>query len=435
MRRLCLPFVCAALFMQGVAAALAGQGITGIRATYETNARTNDDYETSGGVTSGTFDPAVDYNIKFNITTQNNLRCDGFEVGTNEFSYILLADGINIARVDNPTPCTGSLHIVLYEDNGYAAGTNIDLKASYAATMEQSLLSVYVNRGSDNTFCNTANGNGNNNNIERIDYIFRDGYPLHDSSSLRGFVIMDRGGNDQFQIAAITNLDASGRAIGFGTPVTALTTDWGWSGINLSTLVLRGYTEGGDRQHPSAIPTDQPLDGIYFTWQELGLVTGQVCYGYALVANDVTPAMSWTNPAGFPLNTVEGGATAAGLDLISGGSMFFDIRLNGIVGDFVWDDYNGNGIQDAGEPGLSNVLVRVYDTNGVFAGVTRTQSNGYYQVRGLATDNYYANFTLPTNYFFSPANQGSDTNINSKANTNSGNTASFYLTVRRQTLP
>jgi uncharacterized repeat protein (TIGR01451 family) len=407
--------------------ALGGQGITGIRATYETNPSTNDNYATLGPGGGG-FDPATVFNIKFNITTQNNLRCDGFEVGTNEFSYILLADGINIARVDNPTPCTGSLHVILYEDNGYAAGTNIDLKSSYVSTMERSLLSVYVNRGSDNTFCNTGNGNGNNNNIERIDYLFTDGYPLHDNSSLRGFVIMDRGGNDQFQIAAITNLDATGHASGFGTPVTALATDWGWSGININTLVMRGYTEGGARQQPSAEVASQPLDGIYFTWQELGLVTGQVCYGYALVANDVTPAMSWTNPAGFPLNSTEAGAFG-GLDLISGGSMFFDIRLNGVVGDFVWDDYNGNGIQDAGEPGLSNVLVRIYDTNGVFAGVTRTFSNGYYQVRGLATDNYYAKFYLPTNYFFSPANVGTNVEINSKADTNSGNTASFYLTV------
>ena len=407
----------------------AGQGITGIKATYETRVYTNDDYATLGPGGGG-FDPATMFNIKFNITTQNNLRCDGFEVGTNEFSYILLADKMNIARVDNPTPCTGSLHVILYEDNGYAAGTNIDLKSSYVSTMERSLLSVYVNRGSDNTFCNIGNGNGNNNNIERIDYIFADGYPLHDSSSLRGFVIMDRGGNDQFQIAAITNLDANGNAIGFGPPVSAVTTDWGWSGININTLVMRGYTEGGDLQRPSANVDPQPLDGIYFTWQELGLVTGQVCYGYALVANDVPSGTSWTNPAAFPLNSTEAGAYG-GLDLISGGSMFFDIRLNGIVGDFVWNDYNGNGVQDAGEPGISNVLVRIYDTNNVFAGVTRTASNGYYQVRGLATDTYYAKFTLPTNttYYFTTPNSGADDLVDSDADTNTGNTASFYLLV------
>ena len=408
--------------------ALAGQGITGIKATYETAVSTNDNYATIGGG-SPAFPVGTTYNIRFNITTQNNLRCDGFEVGTNEFSYILLADQINLLRIDNPT-ATGSLHVVLYEDNGYAAGTNIDLKASYAATMEKSLLSPYVNRGSDNTFCNTGNGDGNNNNIERIDYIFTDGYPLHDNSSLRGFVIMDRGGNDQFQIAAITNLDANGKAIGFGAPVVANLTDWGWSGITINTLVLRGYTEGGDRQHPSADVAPQPLSGIYYTWQELGLHTGDVCYGYALVANDVTVGASWTNPASFPLNTTEG-AAYGGLDLISGGSMFFDVRLNGTVGDFVWNDYNGNGIQDPGEPGISNVLVRVYDTNGVFAGVTRTDSNGYFQVRGLATSTYYAQFYLPTNYpySFSPANVGTDDTVDSDADTNTGQSISFYLLV------
>jgi len=431
--RRCLPlFVVAALFMQGAAAVWAGQGITGIKATYETRVYTNDNYATSGATGSGgAFDPALNYNITFNVTTQNNLRCDGFEVGTNEFSYILLADGIRLLRINNPTPATGSLHVILYEDNGYAGGTNIDLKASYVPTMEQSLLSVYVNRGSDNTFCNTGNGNGNNNNIERIDYIFLEGYPLHDNSSLRGFVVMDRGGNDQFQIAAITNLDANGNATGFGPPVVANTADWGWSGIQLNTLVLRGYTEGGDPQHPSANVDIQDLDGVYFTWQELGLNTGDVCYGYALIANDVALGANWTNPASFPLNTTEG-ASAGGLDLISGGSMFFDVRINGTVGDFVWNDYNGNGIQDAGEPGLPDVRVRVYDTNGVFAGITRTDTNGYYQVRGLATDTYYARFYLPTSttyYFTSPNAAGTNDLIDSDADTNTGITASFYLLV------
>ena len=50
-------------------AVFAGQGITGIKATYETNVSTNENYATTGAVGSGgAFDPATIFNIKFNIT-------------------------------------------------------------------------------------------------------------------------------------------------------------------------------------------------------------------------------------------------------------------------------------------------------------------------------------------------------------------------------
>ena len=35
---------------------------------------------------------------------------------------------------------------------------------------------------------------------------------------------------------------------------------------------------------------------------------------------------------------------------------------NGAIGDFVWYDQNGNGIQDTGEPGIANVTVSLYDS-------------------------------------------------------------------------
>ncbi len=39
------------------------------------------------------------------------------------------------------------------------------------------------------------------------------------------------------------------------------------------------------------------------------------------------------------------------------------------VGDRVWLDTNGDGIQDAGEPGVSNVLVTLYNSSGVAVAV------------------------------------------------------------------
>ena len=60
------------------------------------------------------------------------------------------------------------------------------------------------------------------------------------------------------------------------------------------------------------------------------------------------------------------------------------------LGNFVWDDLNGNGIQDAGEPGIDGVTVNVLGAgpDGLFAtlddvtGTTTTAGGGLIPVRG-----------------------------------------------------
>lgn len=416
---LCLVFA-------GTAEVGAVQGITGVQAAYDNQTSTNDNYSAIGGGSAG-FPNTTTYNMSFNNGSQNNLNITGFEVGGNTYQYIQLSDRINIERVDNAV-ITGRHHIILYEEV-LVGNPNIQIKASYVPTMEQSLRSANVNRGADNVFCNTGDGNGNNNNVERIDYIFADGYPLHDNINLRGFLVMDRGGNDRFKIAAITSV-TNGVPATFSTPVSVVEGDWGFSGINIDTVVLRGYTEGGDPQHPSADVGLQPLDGVFLAWMEFGLVTNNVIYGYSLVANDVPVGANWavvTNQTYFPRDS-NSGSTGGGLDLMSGGAMFFDSTLDAHAGNFVWDDYNGNGLQDAGEPGISNVLVRLYDSKTNLASVIRTLPNGTFDIRGLAPDTYFMEFVLPTNgYSFSPANVGTNITIDSNAATNNGRTAAFAL--------
>jgi len=64
----------------------------------------------------------------------------------------------------------------------------------------------------------------------------------------------------------------------------------------------------------------------------------------------------------------------------------------GSLGDTVWKDINSNDVRDAGEPGLTNVLVYVdINGNGVFdAGdfSTVTDTNGYYYIGGFTPGTY-----------------------------------------------
>ncbi len=79
----------------------------------------------------------------------------------------------------------------------------------------------------------------------------------------------------------------------------------------------------------------------------------------------------------------------------------------GAVGDFVWLDIDGDGFQGAGEPGIANVRVLLFDAGGDGLPSTgdlqiasqRTDSEGRYWFRNLTPGTYYTRIdatTLPT---------------------------------------
>ena len=400
--------------------------VTGISAYYDTIADTNGNYAVAGGGTAN-YPAGTTYQMNFNVGEQNNLVIRGFETGTNVYNYIQLAQKINIVRVDGSV--TGHHNIVFFEESS-VAGTNVDLKPSLVTTMIDSLRSDLVNRGADNVFCNGGNGDGNNNNIERIDYVFNAGFPYYNFTDQRGFLVMDRGGNDRFKIAVILAVDSNEMPTAFSRPVSVLDTDWGPSGITMETTVMRGYTENGAPLKPSGRTTTQPLSGVYLSWDQFGLTTNDMVYGYSLAANDVTTNGAYwtqvTNSTYFPTNTTDS-SSYGGLDLISGGAMFFDEVLEVGIGDRVWEDFNGDGIQDVNEPGLSNVLVHVYATGDVLAATARTDETGWYFAQGMGPGSYVVQFFPPDGYQFSPQYARTDPSLDSDPDSLSGITEPTIL--------
>lgn len=99
------------------------------------------------------------------------------------------------------------------------------------------------------------------------------------------------------------------------------------------------------------------------------------------------------------------------------------------VGDRVWRDDNGNGIQDPGEPGLPGVVVRLFDAAFRPAAEALTDTQGRYRFSGLTYgENYFVKFYLPSSDFaFSPRDQGSDDTLDSDAETFAGQTDFFSL--------
>jgi len=82
------------------------------------------------------------------------------------------------------------------------------------------------------------------------------------------------------------------------------------------------------------------------------------------------------------------------------GDMTIDFGFYGgaSLGDFVWFDLNGDGNQDAGEPGLQNVTVNLLDAAGNVVQTTTSGNNGEYNFAGLAPGDYIVEFITPTSY-------------------------------------
>ncbi len=62
------------------------------------------------------------------------------------------------------------------------------------------------------------------------------------------------------------------------------------------------------------------------------------------------------------------------------------------LGNLVWEDENGDGIQNNGEPGIANatvILVITYPDSNITALVTRTDANGHYEFNNLLLDENY----------------------------------------------
>ncbi len=83
------------------------------------------------------------------------------------------------------------------------------------------------------------------------------------------------------------------------------------------------------------------------------------------------------------------------------------------ISDFVWEDIDGDGIQDAGEPGLAGIQIRLsgQDFNGFAVDFSTTSdARGAYKFDRLPMGKYVIRFRLQgfQDYLFSPANQGDD---------------------------
>jgi uncharacterized repeat protein (TIGR01451 family) len=286
---------------------------TPISALNTTNITPSTSSYTVNGAVGSSYSATTSYTLKFG--QGNNLRLDSIGIGGSLYQLQQTADSVVLRRKDNSN-VTGIRNLLQFQQVSKSVNT-INLAPSYADRMEDILLGNIINRGTDNIFTNNGDGSGNNNNIERVDFITSNGLTAPAAARLgqAGFLVLDRGGNDSFKIAAITALDSGGNPSTLGNLVSVST----WSNLGNPTVALVARRDGtATPLNPSTDTGSQAYQGVFISYSDLGIAAGQKFYGYVLLPNDVTVSNDLIGLTNVPTTT----GAEGGLDLLSGGMSF-----------------------------------------------------------------------------------------------------------------
>ena len=92
----------------------------------------------------------------------------------------------------------------------------------------------------------------------------------------------------------------------------------------------------------------------------------------------------------------------------------------------VWEDLDGDGVQETGEPPLAAVKIRLLDEAGRALASEATGTDGSYRFPGLTAGEYRVRFEQPSGWSWTPADRGSD-ETDSDADPATGQTAPVTL--------
>ncbi|MEO1297648.1 MAG: SdrD B-like domain-containing protein, partial [Cyanobacteria bacterium J06636_16] len=97
------------------------------------------------------------------------------------------------------------------------------------------------------------------------------------------------------------------------------------------------------------------------------------------------------------------------------------------VGNFVFEDLDGDGIRDANEIGVGGVTVELQTPDGTVVATQTTTKQGFYLFEDVPAGDYQIAFAAPDGFAFTLKDQGTDDRFDSDANPTSGVTDVFTL--------
>ena len=292
-----------------------------------TAATTSNSYTASGAV--GSSFSGTNYNYTFGAATQatnNQKQLNSLTIGQEIYSYVQNANSfVKIRRVNNSI-VSGTRTLLWVEKNNVVGGSGnkIAVVPQYNDNMESVFDGNSLNQGTDNLFANQGDGNGNNNNIERLDVIFAGGV-ISTYNDKVGFALFERGADnehDPFVIAAVTSIDQNGNPTGYANPKRVNTGNWGnipSSATDYYVVRKNPATESNLRMSTSG---KQNIGGVFITFKDLGIATGVKIYGYSIIGYDLPACataanlVDYSNNTYFPTNT-SSATSQGGIDLIA----------------------------------------------------------------------------------------------------------------------
>lgn len=96
------------------------------------------------------------------------------------------------------------------------------------------------------------------------------------------------------------------------------------------------------------------------------------------------------------------------------------------IGNFVWKDIDGDGIQDSGEPPMPGVRVELWTARSGWVAEVTTDGTGEYEFAWY-DQSFKLRFTLPDGYQFTAQKQGADSAMDSDPNPETGETETFTV--------
>jgi hypothetical protein len=273
----------------------------------------------------------------------NNLKVVSYTVSAVTYNRFLAPDTLVLNRTtasDRLVNIWFTLNSAIV-DNTPPTNDVVNLDANEVEDADAIYLSGNLNAGYDNILVNIDDAASGSIEVEteRVDVIWYQGIQTS-SPSTAVFPIIERGGNDNIAVAAITSLNVDGTPASYSTLIGIPENGWPGTGSSFNNyLVLRRESAGsiplpllpiGTFEGQSA----QVIQGVAISFSTFGIAANTPVYGYSIFSadvvngfvtntNDILPSGAVSVKAGIDLTDIstfptDSRSNDSGLDLVAG---------------------------------------------------------------------------------------------------------------------
>lgn len=226
----------------------------------------------------------------------NNIRVSSYVVNSTTYDRFLSPDTLILNRAVSTDRLVNIWYTInsAIIDNTPPTNDSIFLDSDEAEDADAIYLTGNLNAGYDNILVNDDDLASGSIQVEteRVDVIWFSGIQTSVPSTAV-FPIIERGGNDNIAVAAITSLNVDGTPGSYGQLVGISENDWPGTGSSFNNYLILRREEAGGTPVPLlnigtfAGQSAQIVQGVAVSFSELGISANTSIYGYSIFSADV----------------------------------------------------------------------------------------------------------------------------------------------------